>query len=58
MWKQRDLSFIGRVQIIKALYSLFQYSISAEDIPETYIKEVIYALFLWKDKKKRGFDKK
>ena len=41
MWKQRDLSLIGRVQIIKTfITSLFQYSISAVDIPETYIKEV------------------
>ena len=41
MLKQRDLSLIGRVQIIKTfITSLFQYSISAVDIPETYIKEV------------------
>ena len=56
MWKQRDLSLIGRVQIIKTfITSLFQYSISAVDIPETYIKEVesvIYA-FVWKNKKER-----
>ena len=43
-------------QIIKTfITSLFQYSISAVDIPETYIKEVesvIYA-FVWKDKKER-----
>ena len=56
MWKQRDLSLIGRVQIIKTfITSLFQYSISDVDIPETYIKEVesaIYA-FVWKDKKER-----
>ena len=54
MWKQRDLSLIGRVQIIKTFTtSLFQYPISAVDIPETYIKEVesvIYA-FVWKDTK-------
>ena len=54
MWKQKDLSLIGRVQIIKTfITSLFKYSISAEDIPENYIKEVesvIYA-FVWKDKK-------
>ena len=56
MWKQRDLPLIGRVQIIKTfITSLFQYSISAVDIPEIYIKEVgsvIYA-FVWKDKKER-----
>ena len=56
MWKQRDLSLIGRVQIIKTfITSLFEYSKSAVDIPETYIKEVesvIYAL-VWKDKKER-----
>ena len=56
MWKQRDLSLIGRIQIIKTfITSLFQYSIFAVDIPETYIKEVesvIYA-FAWKDKKER-----
>ena len=49
MWKQRDLSLIGHVQIIKT------YSISAVDIPETYIKEVeaiIYA-FVCKEKKER-----
>ena len=41
MWKQRDLSLIGRVQIIKTfITSLFQYSKSAVDIPETYIKGV------------------
>ena len=56
MWKQRDLSLIGSVQIIKTfITSIFQYSISEVDIPETYIKEVesviIYA-FVWKDKKK------
>ena len=54
MWKQRDLSLIGSVQIIKTfITSLFLYSISAVDIPETYIKEVesvIYA-FVRKDKK-------
>ena len=54
MWKQRDLSLIGRVQIIKTfITALFQYSIFAVDIPETYIKEVesvVYA-FVWKDKK-------
>ena len=58
MWKRRDLSLIGRVQIIKTfITSLFQYSISAVDIPETYIKELesvihVYA-FVWKDKKER-----
>ena len=56
MWKQRDLSLIGRVQIIKTfITSLFQYSIFAVDIPETYIKEVesvVYA-FVWKDKKRK-----
>ena len=56
MWKQRDLPLIGRVQIIKTfITALFQYSISAVDIPETYIKEVesvIYAC-VWKDKKTR-----
>ena len=53
MWKQKDLSLIGRVQIIKTFITSFQYSISAVDITETYIKEVesvIYA-FVWKDKK-------
>ena len=52
MWEQRDLSLIGRVQIIKTfITSLSQYSISAVDIPETFIKEVesvIYA-FVCKD---------
>ena len=56
MWKQRDLSLIRRVQIIKTfITSLFQYSVSTVDIPATYIKEVewvIYA-FVWKDKKER-----
>ena len=56
MWKQRDLSLIGRVQIIKTfITSLFQYSIAAVDIPDAYIKKiesVIYA-FVWKDKKER-----
>ena len=56
MWKQKDLSLIGCVQIIKTfITSIFQYSISAVDIPETYIKEVesaIYA-FVWKAKKER-----
>ena len=50
------MSLIGRVQIIKTfITSLFQLSISAVDIPETYIKEVesvIYA-FVWNDKKER-----
>ena len=49
-------SLIGRVQIIRTfITSLFQYSISAVDIPETYIKEVesvIYA-FVSKNKKER-----
>ena len=52
----QGLDYIGRVQIIKTfITSLFQYSISAVDIPETYIKEVasvIYAI-VWKDKKER-----
>ena len=56
MWKQRDVSLIGRVQIIKTfITSLFQYSISVVDIPETHIKEmqsVIYT-FVWRDKKER-----
>ena len=50
------MSLIGRVQIIKTfITSLFQYSISGVDIPETNIKEVesvIYA-FVWKNKKER-----
>ena len=56
MWKQRHLSLIGHVQIIETfITSLFQYSISAVDIPETYIKEMesgIYA-FVWKDRKRK-----
>ena len=55
MWKHRDMSLIGRVQIIKTfITSLFQYSISALDITETYIKEVESVIFAFvrKDKKK------
>ena len=41
MWKQRDLSLIGRIQIIKTfIISQFLYSISAINIPEKYIKEI------------------
>ena len=56
MWKQRDLSLIGRIQIIKTfIISQFLYSISSIDIPEKYIKEIeslIYT-FIWKGKKER-----
>ena len=55
MWKQRDLSLIGRIQIIKTfIISQFLYSISAINIPEKYIKEIesIIYRFIWKMSKR------
>ena len=40
-WRERDLTLIGRIQIIKTLIiSQFQHTFSVIDIPEFYIKQI------------------
>ena len=40
-WKERDLTLIGRIQIIKTfIISQFQHIISVIDIPEFLIKQI------------------
>jgi len=59
MWKMRDLSVIGRIQIVKTfLISQFQYLFGVFTIPEKNIKDIISIIFnyIWnstKDKIKR-----
>ncbi len=56
MWKQRDLTMIGRIQIVKTfIISQFTYVCSAVHIPEEYVIELNRLIwkFIWKGKKDR-----
>ena len=53
-WRERDLTLIGRIQIIKTfIISQFQHIISVIDIPEFYIKQIetIIYNFVWNGKR-------
>ena len=53
-WRERDLTLIGRIQIIKTfIISQFQHIISVIDIPELYIKQIetIIYNFVWNEKR-------
>lgn len=56
MWNQRNLTMIGRIQIIKTfIISQFTYVTSAIDMPEVYAKELEKMVwkFIWKGKKEK-----
>ena len=53
-WKERDLTLIGRIQIIKTfIISQFQHIISVIDIPEFQIKQIKTIIFIcvWNGKR-------
>lgn len=53
MWKQRDLTMIGRIQIVKTfIISQFTYVCSAVHIPENYVVELNNL-----EREKRSFEK-
>lgn len=54
LWKMRDLTTIGRIQIIKTyIISKLIYTCSVIHIPDRYVKEInnLIIKFIWKDKK-------
>ena len=54
MWQTRNLTLIGRIQIIKTfIMSQFSYVTSVITIPDTYLKEInnLIFKFIWKNKK-------
>lgn len=60
LWKMRDLTLLGRIQIIKTyIISKFMYTCSVIHMPEKYLKEIneLIFKFIWKggrDKVKRS----
>ena len=56
MWQRRNLTFQGRIQIIKTfIISQFLFTTSAIVIPDKYIKEINAMMFkfIWKGKRER-----
>lgn len=56
MWQRRNLTFQGRIQIIKTfIISQFLFTMSATVIPDKYIKEINAMMFkfIWKGKRER-----